>query len=334
MDEVPAVSQWGEMSVLMPLRRWKLSFLIGLLLIGAPTPGALQAQTPGEYRLGPDDLLAITAVGSPELASRPWRVDPTGGLRLPLIGAVPASGRTPEELETAIAEKLGRYVLSPKVSVAVEEIGSRPVSVLGAVRSPGLQQLRGNRTVAEALSAAGGLAPDAGAALLLTRPRENGEPPIPAELDAGGKFYVARLPLAPLLDGSAPELNIAVAPHDVLSVPRAELFYVIGAVERAGAFPLRDGRPATITEALALAGGLAQHADSRRARILSRDGAGGRTETIVDCKAILAGEGPDRPLSSDQVLFVPHHGGKAIASQIGRAALSIGTGAAIWVAAR
>ena len=238
-------------------------------------PTLAPAQASGEYRLGAEDLLAINALGAPELGSRTWRVDPTGNLRMPLVGAVRAAGLTPEALEEAISRKLERYVLDPSVSVSVEEIGSRPISVLGAVREPGLQQLRGVRTLAEALSAAGGVAADSGAALLLTRQREQGPPPIPAELDAGGKFYVARVELAPLLDGRSPELNITVAPHDVLSVPRAEQVYVIGAVERAGAFSLRDGRQVTVSEALSLAGGLTEHADSRRARILRRDAAGG-----------------------------------------------------------
>lgn len=305
--------------------------VLAVLTAGA---GWLQAQEAQEYRLGAEDLLAIDALGAPELRAREWRIDPTGNLRLPLIGAVRAGGRTPTELEAAIGERLQRYVIDPKVSVAVEELGSRPVSVLGAVRNPGLQQLRGPRTLAEALSAANGLAPDAGPALLLTRRRENGSPPIAGELDASGKFYIARIELAPLLDGRSPELNVLVAPHDVLSVPRAEQVYVIGAVEKAGAFPLRDGRPVTLMAALAMAGGLAPYAESRNARILRPNPGGGRSETSVDLKAILAGRGADLPLGREEVLFIPRSGGKAIAAQIGRAALSIGTGAAIWVAAR
>lgn len=305
--------------------------LFAVLLAGA---GWLHGQAIDEYRLGAEDLLAIDALGAPELRARSWRIDPTGNVRLPLIGAVHAAGKTPAELEEALAERLRRYVIDPKVSVAVEELGSRPVSVLGAVRNPGLQQLRGPRTVAEALSVANGLAPDAGAHLLLTRRRDNGSPPIPSELDAGGKFYVARIALAPLLDGRSPELNVLVAPHDVLSVPHAEQVYVIGAVEKAGAFPLRGDRPVTVMGALAMAGGLAPYAESREARILTPNPDGGRSETPVDLKAILAGRGADRPLAREEVLFIPRSGGKAIAAQIGRAALTIGTGAAIWVAAR
>ncbi len=288
----------------------------------------------GEYRLGSEDLLTIDAVGTPELGARSWRIDPTGNLRLPMVGAIAAAGKTPAELEDAIAAQLERYVISPQVSVAVEELGSRPISVLGAVRNPGLQQLRGPRTLTEALSTANGLAEDAGPALLLTRRVEQGEPSVAAELDPSGRFYVARIELAPLLDGRSPELNLTVQPHDVLSVPRAEQVYVIGAVAKAGAFALRDGRAVTVMGALAMAGGLAPYAESREARILSPGPDGGRTETPIDLKAILAGESPDQALEREEVLFVPRSGGKAIAAQIGRAALSIGTGAAIWVAVR
>lgn len=301
------------------------------VVILALAPSAARSD---EYRLGAEDLLTIDAVGMPELSARSWRIDPNGNLRLPMAGAVAAAGKTPAELEDAIAAQLERYIISPQVSVAVEELGSRPISVLGAVRNPGLQQLRGPRTLTEALSSANGLAEDAGPALLLTRRQENGPPPIPAELDPSGRFYIARIELAPLLDGRSPGLNVAVQPHDVLSVPRAEQVYVIGAVEKAGAFPLRDGRAVTVMGALAMAGGLAPYAESREARILRPNPGGGREETPIDLKAILAGESADVELGREEVLFVPRSGGKAIAAQIGRAALSIGTGAAIWVAVR
>jgi polysaccharide export outer membrane protein len=321
-------------SALESVRSLRASSINTWFVVVLAAASGLAAQAVDEYRLGAEDLLAIDALGAPELRQRSWRIDPTGNLRLPLIGAVRAAGRTPAELEAALVESLRRYVIDPKVSVAVEELGSRPVSVLGAVRNPGLQQLRGPRTLAEALSMANGLAPDAGASLLLTRRRDNGPPPIPCELDASGKFYIASIELAPLLDGRSPELNVLVAPHDVLSVPHAEQVYVIGAVEKAGAFPLRGDRPVTVMGALAMAGGLAPYAESREARILRPSPDGGRSETLVDLKAILAGRGSDLPLAREEVLFVPRSGGKAIAAQIGRAALSIGTGAAIWVAAR
>jgi polysaccharide export outer membrane protein len=288
-----------------------------------------------EYRLGPDDEVTIDAIGVPEIAGRAFRVDPGGDVRLPLIGVVKAEGLSPAELEDSIRQRLDRYVREPQVSVGVHAFGSRPVSVLGEVGSPGLHQAEAGRTLTETLSRAGGLKPEAGPQLTLTRRADQGPPGLPdAKLDASGRFWIAHADLRALLEGRIPEQDIAVEPHDVISIPRAEQAYVLGAVESPGAFLLRARDGLTVLEALAHAGGLARHANVKNAAILSPDGAGGRLERGVNLKSIIAGKAADPLLQPDDVLFVPFHAGKAAAAQIGRAALSIGTGAAIWTAAR
>ncbi|MCB9383625.1 MAG: polysaccharide biosynthesis/export family protein [Bryobacterales bacterium] len=285
--------------------------------------------------MGPDDRITVDAIGAPEIAGREYRIDPGGEVRLPMIGSVGAEGRTPAEVEEEIRARLDRYIRDPQVSVAVSTFGSRPVSVLGQVAQPGVHQIEGGRTLRETLSQAGGLKDDAGVILTLTRRAEQGKPELPdAALDASGRFWVAHTDLRALADGHAPALDILVAPHDVLSVPRAEQAYVIGAVQQPGAFSLQAREGMTVLEALAQAGGLAKHADTKGARILRSDGAGGRSERAVDVKAILAGASEDVRMEPDDVLFIPIHGGKAAAAQLGKAAINIGTGAAIWTVAR
>lgn len=288
-----------------------------------------------EYRLGPEDEVTVDAVGAPEINGRRYRVDPGGDVRLPLVGAVRAEGLSPGELEDSIRVQLDRYIREPQVSVAVSAFGSRPVSVLGEVGAPGLHQVEGGRTLTETLSKAGGLKPEAGTRLTLTRRADQDRPELPgAELDPSGRFWVAHADVRELIEGRAPGLDIPVAPHDVISVPRAEQTYVIGAVERPGAFALKARDGLSVLEALAHAGGLAKYANIKRARILSPDGSGGRAEREINLKSIIAGAAEDPLLRPDDVLFVPRHSGKAAAAQLGRAALSIGTGAAIWTAAR
>jgi polysaccharide export outer membrane protein len=288
-----------------------------------------------DYRLGTNDEVTIDAIGAPEISGRAYRVDPSGDIRLPLVGVVRAEGLSPSELEESIRQRLDRYLRDPQVSVGMRAFGSRPISVLGEVGSPGVHQAEAGRTLTETLSSAGGVTPEAGPQLTLTRRAEQGAPALPdAELDTSGRFWIAHADLQALLGGRIPEQNIPVEPHDVISVPRAQQTYVLGAVESPGAFPLRARDGLTVLEALAHAGGLARYADAKGARILSPDGAGGRRERGVNLKTILAGKAPDLQLEPDDVLFVPFHGAKAAAAQIGRAALSIGTGAAIWSAAR
>ena len=303
----------------------------GLIIGALLAVGAFGA----DYRLGPDDEVTVDAVGAPEIAGRSYRVDPGGDIRLPLIGAIHATGLSVPELEAELSQRLDRYLREPRVSVAVTSFGSRPVSVLGEIGAPGVHQVEGGRTLTETLSMAGGVKAEAGPGLTLTRRVEQGEPKLPgAELDSSGRFWVAHVDLTALIEGRSPAHDIAVAPHDVLSVPRADRAYVIGAVESPGAFPLRARDGLSVLEALAHAGGLAKHADVKKARILSPDGAGGRSERFVNLKSIMAGASDEPMLRPDDVLFIPLNGGKAAVAQLGRAALSIGTGAAIWTAAR
>ncbi len=301
-------------------------------LVGVAWLGVAQA---AEYRLGPEDEVTVDAVGAPEINGRRYRIDPGGDLRLPLIGAVRAEGLSPAELESSIRRKLDRYIREPQVSVAVNAFGSRPVSVLGEVGAPGLHQAEGGRTLTETLSKAGGLNPGAGPRLTLTRRADQGKPELPgAELDPSGRFWVAHADVRALVEGRTPQLDIAVAPHDVLSVPKADQAYVIGAVAKPGAFALEERQGLTVLEALAHAGGLAKHAKRKQARILAPDGAGGRTEREINLKAIMAGAAEDPLLRPDDVLFVPLDSGKVAAAQLGRAAITMGTGAVIWTAAR
>ena len=304
-------------------------YLLRILLLMGLFGLAAAAASP--YKLGPEDEVEIRAIGAPELDDIAYRLDSAGEIRLPMIGAIRAEGLAAADLERVVAEKLGAYLREPRVTVIVVQHAGRPVSILGAVREPGVREMRGSLTLAEAIARAGGLSQDASPRLILTRRADQGEPPLPgAELDATGAFYVARLDARDLLEGRTPALNIPVQAHDVISAVPAEQAYVVGAVRKPGGFPLDGGRSLSTLEALALAGGLAPHAVPREAQVLRRDDSGERVGRAIDLRKIIAGQEPDQLLSPNEVLFIPRSGGKAAAAQLARAALSIGTGAAIW----
>src|SRR5258708_12702007 len=104
-----------------------------------------------------------------------------------------------------------------------------------------------------------------------------------AELDASGRFSVAELNLKQIMEAKNPEENIQIFPHDVISVPKAEMVYVIGEVKRSGGFVLGEHQSISVLQALSLAEGLNGTADARHARILrlKRD-ADQRGELSVD----------------------------------------------------
>lgn len=126
----------------------------------ATPPVAPTSSTPpnpaAEYKIGPSDLLEIAVFGQPELA-RTVRVDTRGRISLPLIGAIDAVGRTSQQLERLIADRLGEnFLQSPQVSVFIKEFTSLRFTVEGAVNKPGVYPLVGQMTLLRALATAGG----------------------------------------------------------------------------------------------------------------------------------------------------------------------------------
>lgn len=114
----------------------------------------------GDYIIGPEDVLEISVWRNPDL-SRQVTVRPDGRISLPLIGDVGAVGRTTGELKTAITEKLKEYKENPTVAIVVQQVNSYFVYVQGAVGQQGRFPLLTKTTLVQALTLAGGLAPDA-----------------------------------------------------------------------------------------------------------------------------------------------------------------------------
>jgi polysaccharide export outer membrane protein len=291
-------------------------------------PDALEAT----YVLGPGDELVIRALDAEEIAEKPVRIDLAGYIRLPLVGRVKAGGLTVEQLTAELTTRLKQYILEPDVAVSVVQFRSQPVSVIGAVKSPGVVQLEGRKTLVEILSQAGGLAPEAGYTVTITRRLEYGRIPLPqARDDESGRYSIAEIELNPVMEARNPQGNIEIRPYDVISVPRADLVYVIGQVKRSGGFALKEKESITVLQALALAEGLEKVSAPQAARILRQPPGGGqRVEIAVNVKHILEGKAPDIPLQAQDILFIPISAAKAATLRAVEAAISIGTGVVVY----
>jgi polysaccharide export outer membrane protein len=289
-------------------------------------------QVHSTYLLGPGDQLEISAPELTELANKQVRVDGDGDIEVPLGGRVHVSGLTAKQTEEQLNKVLSTYIRQPQVVVSIAEVRSQPVSVLGAVNAPGVHQVQGHKTLLEMLASAGGIRQDAGYSVRITRELEWGCIPLPnAHPDATGRFSVAELNLKKIMEAKNPEENIQILPHDVISVPKAEMIYVIGEVRRSGGFVLGEHQSMSVLQALSLAEGLNSTADTRHAKILRLErNADQRVEMAVDVKGILSGKGRDVPLQGDDILFVPGSTGKKAALRALEAAVQTGTGLAIW----
>jgi polysaccharide export outer membrane protein len=129
----------------------------------AATPVAyaapVAARHDAPYRLDAGDNLRVVVFGQEGLTNT-YAIDAGGAITMPLIGAVPARGRTPAGLATEIAAKLRNgYIREPSVAVEVEAY--RPFFILGEVAAPGQYPYVPNMSVESAVAIAGGFSPRA-----------------------------------------------------------------------------------------------------------------------------------------------------------------------------
>jgi polysaccharide export outer membrane protein len=114
--------------------------------------------TPGNsaYKIGPLDVLDISVFKVPEL-SHTVQVSGVGTINLPLVGELPAAGKTARDIERDLTAKLGaKYLQSPQVTVYIKEYNSQRVTIEGAIKKPGVYPMRGKTTLLQLVATAEG----------------------------------------------------------------------------------------------------------------------------------------------------------------------------------
>ena len=124
-----------------------------------PVGYAAPARYDASYHLDAGDKLRVVVYGQEGLTNS-YAIDAGGSITMPLIGAVPARGRTTAGLAGEIAARLRNgYIREPSVAVEIEAY--RPFFILGEVTQPGQYPYVANMTVETAVAIAGGFAPRA-----------------------------------------------------------------------------------------------------------------------------------------------------------------------------
>jgi polysaccharide export outer membrane protein len=243
-----------------------------ILVLGA----AVEAQV-NNYIIGPQDVLAIALYDQQDLSGK-YTVEADGTFTFPLIGRVKAGGLTLRDVEQALRKELANgFFKNPQVSVAVEQYRSQRVFVMGEVRTPGPYPLVGDMTLIEALARAGSTTEHAAGEALIVRSTDTARPagPVLPEQESGTE--VLRIDIKALQSGRLSS-NAALRDGDTIFVPRAELVYVFGQVNRPGSYTLQRGT--TVLQALSLAGGVTDRGTTGRIRI-ARVVDGKKTEVRV-----------------------------------------------------
>lgn len=297
--------------------------------LGAPS---IVPSDVSDYVLGPGDQISLVVPDlDDQFSNKMFRIDMSGDVSLPTIGHLKAAGLTLGQLEVAVLEQLRKVLKDPQVTITLASYGSEPVSVLGAVNKPGICQLEGRKTLFEVLSMAGGLRPDAGSIIKITRRSKAGPIPLPAtQVVSSGTSSTASVRVRDLMNSTDSAVNIAILPGDAISVEKAQMVYAVGSVTKPGGFILDEHGSLSALQVVSLAQGLLPVAASSKAEILRVVGQVNRTDIPVNLKTLMEGRGTDVQLQADDILFVPHSGAKNALTKGLNAAVAIGTGIVIF----
>jgi polysaccharide export outer membrane protein len=258
-------------------------------LIAVPEKTSRTETNSSALVLGPGDEVEITVYGAPDLSAH-TRVSADGTIAIPLIGYVRVAGLSSNEAKEAIETKLrqNNVVNNPQVSVYVKEYTSSQISVAGEVTRPGVYSALGPHRLFDILQTAGGLTEKASGSVTISH--KGTQDPITVELSKDPQ-EMARS-------------NVELHPGDTVFVAKAAMVYVLGEVNKPGAYILNSTGPVTVLQVVAAAGGPTHSAAVGRTRMLRRT-PNGLQELPVPLKALLQGKGTDIPVSSEDILFVP-----------------------------
>lgn len=200
-------------------RRMLVARLLGMALLLCSLPEGCGWLTPSGtdevesksfpeavYLLGPEDMVKVSVWRDDQLTQEVV-VRPDGMISFPLVGDVPAAGRTVEEVRLELVKRLGKFMPNPHVSVLATKLHSYKIYVTGRVQRPG-EFLVGHYTdVLQALSLAGGLTPFAAENDIKVMRRNQGDQ------------KVFRFRYGDIRNGKGLEQNILLQRGDVVVVP-------------------------------------------------------------------------------------------------------------------
>lgn len=266
---------------------------------------AQNADPGADYMIGAEDLLEIDVFQAEEL-KRTVRVSSQGYIGMPLIGQIKAKGLTPLEIEKEIARRLEKYLEEPLVTVYVKEYKAQKIGVIGAVTTPQVYAVSGQRYLLDMLSTAGGLTKEAGAICYILRPAGAGES------QGTSKTETIVIDLTELLEKGNIALNVPVFGGDVINVPEGGVFFVDGAVNKPGSFPIQE--KTTLMQALAMAGGVRFEAEKSNITVFRDNGGGTREVVSADYDAIRESADKDLHIKENDIIIVPKSGAKSFLS--------------------
>ena len=258
--------------------------------VGSPEQKTTPPAISSELVIGPGDEVEVTVYGAPDLSVH-TRVSAEGNISMPLIDYVRIAGLSSSEAEGAIEAKLRQdnVLNDPQVAVYVKEYTSSGISVAGEVTRPGIYSALGPHRLFDIMQTAGGLSERASGSVTISH-KGSGEKPVTVELSKDPAEMVRS--------------NVELYPGDTVFAAKAAMVYVLGEVNKPGAYILNSTGAVTVLQVVAAAGGPTHAAAVGGTRMLRRTPSG-LQELPVPLKALLRGKTADIPVSAEDILFVP-----------------------------
>jgi protein involved in polysaccharide export with SLBB domain len=258
------------------------------------------AQTAAEPRLGKGDVLSISVYDEPDLTISEVPIRPDGKISFPLVGDIQADGRTVDEVNADLTNRLLEYLLAPKVSVIVTSFNSLNYVISGEVVKPGIYPLVTDVTITAALARAGGL-------------NKGQFRSSSVELADLTNAFIARqgqvLPVdfVRLIRQGDMRFDVPLQAGDYISIPSglSKEVYIIGEVNKPALFAFREDMPMSRT--VALAEGFTRDADLSRIHVI-RGSLSNPRLIVTDFNKVISGRQQDVQLEPGDVVYVPPTG--------------------------
>ncbi len=278
------------------------------------SPETMSSSDAGDYLLGPGDLLSVKVFETQDLSTE-VRVSSRGTVSLPLLNNVSvfnlSAAEAEEKIETLYREN---YLHDPHVTVYIKEHVSKQITLVGAVIKPGTYDYVTKRRLLDVLAIGQGLTERSASIAYITR------------IDSktrGNINYV--VDLDELIKKGNMEQNMVILGGDVIFVPESGQCFIDGAVRNPGTYPVETKM--TITEAIALAGGLASYADDDAIKLVRYMGNGKQREIVTLTYSDLQGGVGDTLFLQDQdIIFAESSSSGILMSGTGFSIGFMGTG--------
>lgn len=269
----------------------------------------------GSYRIGPNDVIDIKVFEQTRMDTS-TRVGGNGRINFPPLGEIQAAGLTERELENEIQSRLrGSYIRDPHVTVFTREIQARTYGIIGAVNLAGQYTSFGRMHLADLLSRAGGLKPEAGEVAYVIRFQE----PLDEEEDYTSDTI--KVDLDGLLVRGDRQWNIPLEASDLVNVPTAGTVFITGpGIMKPGTYPLLNRM--TLQQLVDLAEGLKFEGD-RRILLVRTNEMGQKTVYNVNYNQLRASRTEDIQLRAGDKVIVDRTPFKTALAVIGRGAASV-----------